>query len=206
MTKTPRSQPPPNAKLARLNLCGAGARSVWLRNATSDVILKSEVDHFRNGRAGLTFSCGFSNMWRDPNNSSRIPHPVYRGIKGIVDVIKTRAYVVVGEHNGLFVVVAYAHNHGSLVDMNDERLTNIIIQNHPEQLEQEFIFRAITPVKRKITKSPVKKTNIGVRKPFSPRGALLRAVKAGLISSQEAEARARQSQDDYELRRMGLKK
>jgi hypothetical protein len=184
-------------KLTRLNLCGAGARSVWLRNATSDVILKGEIDHFRNGMAGLTFSCGFSNMWKDPNNSSRIQHHVE-----FADVIKTRAYVVTGEYEGILTVIAYAHNHGNLVDMNDERFTATIMQNHPERLEQEFLFRAIIPAKRKITKPPIKKVNIGIRKPFNPRGALLRAMKAGLMSREEAEKRARQAQDQYELDRL----
>src|SRR5215467_1732818 len=114
MMKSPNKPPPPNMKLTYLNLCGAGARQVWLRNSDRDAILKGEVSHFQNGLAGLSFACGLANVWQDPNNRSRFSH----GIK-FADIIKTRAYIVTGEYGGILTVVAYAHSHGALIDMND---------------------------------------------------------------------------------------
>jgi len=174
----------------------------WVWFPTKDVILKGEVYHFQNGMAGLTTSCALSNMWTDPKNSTRFQHPAKIGTA----VLKSRAYVLTGEKQNLPRYAVYAHNHGNLVDMNDDKLITRIIQNHPEDLEREFEFRAVSDIKRKI-KPSVRKTNVGLRKPFYPRGAIARAVKAGLMSLQEAQKRAQESQDAYEMQRlMGMKR
>ena len=201
MAKPPPFPPPLNMKLTCLDLWGAGSIQVWMRNSDKEVYLQGKVDHFRNGIEAVTFSCGFGNMWLDPDNKPRFSHHCM-----LPHIIKTRAYIVIGiHHDRKYMVVQYAHKHGNLVDMNDNGLIAQIIKNHPEQLEQEFLFQPVIN-RRRMGNKPVKRTNVGVRKSFFPKGASLRAMKAGLISHEEAERLARQRNDEYALRRMGLKK
>jgi hypothetical protein len=187
----------PNMKLTYLTLCPGVTKQVWMRNATKDALIRGHVHHFQNGMAGITWSCGFSNVIKDPENRSRFDHPTHLGSH----VIQTRAYIIVGELNGTLVVVQYAHNYGTLVDMNDDKLIIQIIKSHPEQLEQEFLFRTPPIIKRSL-KPSIKKTNSGLRRSFFPRGATARAVKAGFMSLQEAQERLRKQQDEYEFRRL----
>jgi len=187
----------PKEKLTYLQLYPGVTKQVWMWYPTKNVILKGEVYHFENGMAGLTMSCGFANMWTDPKNSTRFMHPAKKGTV----VIKSRAFVLTGEKKGILRYAAYGHNHGALVDLNDERLTYQIIKNHPEELEKEFEFRAITTIKRS-GKPSVKRTVVGPRKAFTPRGALRRAEKAGIITHEEAVRRAKESQDSYEMQRL----
>src|SRR5215831_5564216 len=133
----------PKEKLTYLQLYPGVTKQVWMWYPTRDVILKGEIYQFRNGMAGLTMSCGLANMWTDPKNFSRIKHPAKEGTV----ITKTRAFVLTGEKRGTLRYAAYAHSHGAVVDMNDEKLTEVIIRNHPEELEKEFEFRAIAAIK-----------------------------------------------------------
>jgi hypothetical protein len=187
----------PREKLTYLQLYPGVTKQVWMWYPTKDVILKGEIYQFKDGLAGLTMACGFANMWTDPKNSTRIQHPAKKGTV----VIKSRAFVLTGEKSGILRYAAYGHSHGNLIDMNDDRLTAQMIRSHPEELEKEFEFRAISTVKRS-GKSSARKTVVGKRKPFYPRGANARAVKAGFMTPQEAQKRAQESQDAYELQRL----
>ena len=182
-------------KLTYLTIAPGVTKQVWLRNATKDVILLGKISHFLNGIAGVTWSCAFANMWLDLNNRSRVPHPVR-----VAHIIKTRAYICIGELNGILVFVQYTHNYGTKVDLNDYGTLVKIIQNRPEELEQEYVFRVPSVVKRNIGVS-IKRTNSGVRKNFFPKGATARALKAGFITQQEAEEYANKQQDEYEYKR-----
>jgi len=187
---------PQGGKLGYVTIAPGVTKQAWIIRATKPVILKGEIDHFRNGIAGLTFSCAFSKMWEDPKNSTRIPHPVRSSV-----IIKTQAFINTGEFKGTLVYVKYSHNYGTLVDMNDEKLVEMMIKNHPEELEQEFEFHVPPKVKRSFTPS-VKKASTGKRRPFFPKGAIERARKAGLISLEEAQRQARESHDAYEMQRL----
>jgi hypothetical protein len=182
-------------KLTYLTFCPGVTKQVWMRNATKDVYMRGHVDHFRNGMAGITWACAMSNMINDPENSDKFPHPIR-----MAHVIKTRAYIVVGELEGTLVVVQYAHNYGTKVDMNDYKLIAQIIKNHPEELEQEYLLRAPPKIKRNLKPTP-RRTNSGSRKIFFPRGANARAYKAGYITLQELQERSQKQQDEYEFKR-----
>ena len=189
--------PTPDMKLTYLTIAVGVTNQVWMGYAARPVILNGHIEHFKNGIAALTFSCGLANVWMDPENRSRISHPVRTA-----SVIKTRAYVLTGfTKDGIGVWIQYAHSLGNIVDMNDDGTIKKMIENHPEQLEREFEFRTITKIKRSIKSGPtVKRTNTGVRKAIFPKGAIARAFNAGLLSPAEAQERARK-QDEYEYKR-----
>jgi len=187
----------PKEKLTYLQIYPGVTKQVWMWYPTKDVILKGELYQFQNGMAGLTMACGIANMWTDPKNSTRFMHPAKEGTV----ITKTRAFVLTGEKKGILRYAAYGHKHGAMVDMNDFKLTAQIIKNHPEELEKEFEFRAISNIKRSL-KPSVRKTVVGPRKTFYPRGALLRAQNAGIISPQEARKLAQERDDAYEMQRL----
>jgi hypothetical protein len=86
----------------------------------------------------------------------------------------------------LYHAVRYEHDYAHLVDLNDTDKEKTFIKEHPEEVEREFTLRAPPPSKRNKNKRKSgdhgKPTDpIPERSQKIPRGALRRAITAGLI-------------------------
>lgn len=168
-------------------------RSKWwtvkVRDAKQDVTLNGRMEHVLKSRAGVDVGCTVSNMGADEKNSSAFPHPVH-----YVVVHKNSALVVdsLKKNGDPKTAVLYAHSYGAIVDKNDDRSIKKFALEHPDIIERSFTLRV--PRKSVAPHGPngtwanesKRKHGTGPRS-YMPRGALRRAVKAGLIGNHIAE-------------------
>ena len=76
----------------------------------------------------------------------------------------------------------YRHSYGRIVDLNDTDISKTYIAKHPELAERTFNLRP--PPKRGVyvPHAQQHRQGTGEKTAVVPRGALARAVKAGLVS------------------------
>jgi hypothetical protein len=110
--------------------------------ATKGVIINGTLEHAIEGVPGNSIGCRLSNAAIDTKNASAFPHPVY------IAAFYKRIALIVDKlaKNGTPVhAIAYEHDYGSLVDLND--LGNL----EPVYKDKRFHLRA--PQKHKLKKA-----------------------------------------------------
>lgn len=154
-------------------------------DAKKSVQIGSTLADALRGVPGCTVGCHISNT--TTRNADKFPHAVL-----LVAVTKNSMLIVDQFKNGeAFHAWRYVHRMGKLVDLNDTDKTKRVIRAMPRLAERMFTLYA--PYKNPPrTVGGNTGGNIGnVVGPKSPRvvkGALRRAVKAGLVSAPIADA------------------
>lgn len=161
--------------------------SLWwdvrVRDAKTNVEMKGSTYHALLGLSGRTIGCALSNVAFDEKNRRLFPHGCH-----LVYVVKSRVIVIDSlKRNGTPKTgVRYNHSYRRIVDANDDKTLKKMVRENPDLMERPFTLLA----PRKRSKASLQKGAPGhapgtTRKSsrvFMPRGALARAVKAGLIS------------------------
>lgn len=161
---------------------------VNVTDARKSVQIDSSLKDALMGTPGSTVGCHLSLC--ATRNKLKFPHPVI-----MVAVTKTAALLIDQLKDGQpYHAWRYVHRCGALVDLNDTDKTKRVIKKMPRLAERSLTFYAPYKNPPRADGHAAGKTagNIGnVVGPKSPRlarGALRRAVKAGLVSAPIAEA------------------
>ena len=156
--------------------------TVTISLAKEPVTITGKVIHALKGAPGVTIGCGLSNVACD--NASAFPHPVKfasftKSTCVIIDRFKRDGSPAHG--------VLYEHDYKHITDANDGRTLKRMVRADPSIMEREFILQVPRPFLPKPGRSnkPLKK-GTGHGQSFIPRGALQRAVRAGLIGENVA--------------------
>ncbi len=168
-----------NARMTKIHY-GTPEVPLWWMVKTTDakhnVTINGTLMDALTGAPGQTIGCHLSNCV--VRNQDVFPHPVYWAAFN-----KRTAQVIDKITNGSpSHAVRYQHTYGDLVDLNDTDRTRRTIQENPELVERKFTL--LVPHKSK-TKGGSRKHghDTGQHSPRVPRGALARAIKAGLVSA-----------------------
>jgi hypothetical protein len=159
--------------------------TVKVRDAKRDIKINGSLKHALKSTAGVTIGCTMSNMTADKENAAAIPHAVFLAVFTKNTAILIDSLDAKGAPRTGFL---YQHSYGELVDCNDTRQIKRMVADDPALIEREFVLRV--PRKKVISSghnSGRKENPRQVPHNFVPRGALRRAVKAGLIGKHVAE-------------------
>lgn len=159
-----------------------GERLYWtvkVRDATKFITIDGTLLDAIRGHAGTTIGCHLSNCAM--RNAAVFPHPCK-----FVAFTRSTALVVTQITRGQPVsAVKYEHSYGKWVERNDKDITKSFIKEHPEVVEREFRLRP--PRAMKLFRSPPHHAETGEtnhqKRAVVPRGALLRAQDAGLVTT-----------------------
>jgi hypothetical protein len=162
--------------------------TVKISDAKQAVVISASVMHALQAYPGVTVGCGLSMAAVDPVNASAFPHPAY-----LASFTKRTALIVDKKDKAgqPCHAVRYEHYYGHITDKNDNRTLKRLVKEDPSIMDREFVLRP--PHKRSGSgvgsgKTPPEKRGVGDHgKAFAPRGALLRAVKAGIIGEHVAD-------------------
>jgi hypothetical protein len=163
---------------------------VKLENGKVDVNVDGHVFHALRTSAGSTFGCHLANCIMSAENRRRFGHPVL-----IASVNKQTLIIITkftpNNPNYDAVGVLYHHRHGQFVDLNDTKEAKKRLKEDPDYFEREFTFLA----PRRHTSNPTgghratyAPVGEGSLRALAPRGALQRAVKAGIVAAPVARA------------------
>jgi hypothetical protein len=164
--------------------------NVKVRDATKEVLVNGTLLDAMRGTPGTTIGCHLSNSacnrrnraaWEEAHAPPRIMSfsasraiAILEWTKG---TLRGRPYDAIG--------VEYAHNLGYYTDLNDKCPSKTYLAEHPEIADLEIRLR---PPRRRTSeddkregRSPPTGRSTGERRSGAPKGALLRAQKAGLI-------------------------
>lgn len=158
--------------------------SVKVRESSKGVRLNGSIADAMAGEPGLTIGCHLSNCAQ--RNSKAFPHPAL-----MASFTKTTALIVTKIKNGVPVeAVRYYHPYGYLVDLNDTDKTKKYLKEHPELAEKSFYLRPSISYKKKGSQPTGRATGprTGAKRAYAPRGAVRRALKAGLLNEGVAGA------------------
>lgn len=147
-----------------------------MTDATKSVTINSTLEHAMSGARGVTIGCHLSNCGLA--NADAFPHPAL-----LVSFTQSRADVITKfvtgkKHN--CEAVRYKHPYGQWVDLNDKDEHKEWIRANPDKAVRPFTLSPTIPKKRQIKQNTGAK-NEGSRRSFVPKGALRRAIAAGLI-------------------------
>lgn len=144
-------------------------------DAKRDVRINGTVRDVLRGIAGHTIGCLLSNC--GTSNKSAFPHPV------LLVSVTPKNFIVVTKirKNNWADMVLYHHSYGMYVDLNDRGVAKKIVKERPAWAEKEFLLRRPSRGNGRPGSSG-QHTGGGHKKPYAPKGALGRAVKAGLIA------------------------
>lgn len=171
-------------------------RMVWIdvrcRKATEGTTINGALVHCLKARAGVDVGCAISLMGADPANADAFP------AKPLMVAVHKTVCVVITKMRGAnradgFI---YSHRLGSIVDANDEKTLKKAARENPEMMERPFQllpYQTTTPHKRRGTSGVDSNKNPKPPQTYVPRGALRRAVKAGIISREVAKQWSRRS-------------
>lgn len=155
--------------------------SMWwdvrYRDATSSVSLNGSLKHAIEGIAGKTVGCTMSNCAFD--NAKAFPHPAL-----LIVFTKSTCLVVdkLDKKGQPCHAVRYGHNYGRIVEANDKGVIKKIVKDDPSYMDRKF---TLTPPRVQRPTGPHgghAKRSERTNRTYTPRGALKRAVDAGLIS------------------------
>lgn len=156
--------------------------TVRYRDATTTVSLNGSVAHALRGLSGRTVGCTISECGID--NSQAFPHPAL-----LISVTKSTVLVVdkLDKQGQPCHAVRYGHQYGRIIEANDKGVIKKIVKDDPSFMDRQF---KLTPPRVQRPTGPhanhVKKSN-RLNATFVPRGAMKRAVDAGLMSSAVAQ-------------------
>lgn len=167
----------------------------WVAKVTDakrPVVTNGNVLHALKGCKGVTVGCGLSNVAQDAANANAFPHPVL-----LASFTKSKAIIVTEfvpadkrRRRGFdCYAVRYSHSYRNVVNKNDEGTLKAMVKADPSIMERSFTLRPprkggySSPGHSKHTKVAVRSKNTAV----VHRGALARAVKAGLVDKPVAD-------------------
>jgi len=154
---------------------------VKISNASKSLVLSAKLFHALNGHAGSTIACAISNCAME--HKTLFSHPVH-----FVAVTKTRILVVDKLKDGAPAhAVRYAHNRPDIVDIQDTK-SKRFMKKHAALLEGDVTLSPPPVAKTRAGDGRAKGPYNGRKRAFAHRGALQRAVRAGLISKPVAQA------------------
>lgn len=170
---------------------GAETQSYWtvaVTLAKKPIRINGSLLHALRGQPGKTIGCALSNMAIDEANRSAIGHPVY-----LAAVTKSTVLLVdrLKKDGSPAHAVQYRHHLGHIADRNDTGTLKKMVTEKPSLIEKPFTLwpaRESRPTGTHNEPLPSSGNDSLVkRKPFVPKGALARAVKAGRIGANVAE-------------------
>lgn len=150
--------------------------TVRVTDAKRDVTVNGNAAQALAAYQGVTIGCAVSNVVIQPDNAKTFPHPVL-----LVAVTKSSVLVVdrLNRSGQPSHAVRYHHNYGHIVDRNDRGTLKKMVAENPSIMERAFTLRV--PRKFRSGEWPDRKSGRKtVRTVY--RGALRRAIEAGLIS------------------------
>lgn len=151
---------------------------VRVKNATESVQVNGSVIDALKGARGTVIGCHLSQCAM--RNAEHFPHPCK-----LAAFTKATALIVTKIARGRPTeAVRYRHAYGRIVDLNDTGATRAIVKQHPELADRTFRLcppQTQRPYKPGSHKQEHRDGN-GKNSSTVPRGALSRAVKAGLVS------------------------
>ncbi len=159
--------------------------TVTLSHARQDVTINGAVMDALRSQQGTTIGCSLSNTATNKRNADAIPHPVFLAV-----MTKTRAYLVDKKwpDGSPKHAVEYAHSYGHITDRNDNGTLKKMVLENPAIMERAFTLRVPPSLSKVHPKRGDQGTGQGGRgQAILPRGALLRAQKAGFITKAAAE-------------------
>ncbi len=150
--------------------------TVIVHEATSVVELNGSLADAILGTPGSTIGCHLSNCAK--RNSAAFSHPCK-----LAAFTKSSCLIVTKIKNGTPVeAVRYAHSYGHLVELNDKDRGKAYIRAHPELAERVFRLRPPAKDRGLSTWKHTRRGDGAIRRTMIPRGALKRAMDAGLVS------------------------
>lgn len=159
----------------------------WLAkivDATKSVTINGTFEDAMQGEPGVTIGCHLSICAK--RNKHNFSHPVLFAaftqsrcdiVSEFVERTAKRPYDC--------IAYRYKHPYGQWVKLNDEDEQKEWIKKNPEKANRPFTLGAIRPKVRQIIENtePAEDSGTsGFRQSFVPRGALRRAIAAGLVS------------------------
>ncbi len=138
------------------------------------VRINGAVEDAVKGKPGVTIGCHLSNCAK--RNARAFPHPCL-----MASFTKSRVIVVTRIKNGVPTHgVRYVHEYSDLVELNDTDFEKEYVKKHPELVERQFTLYPPGPRKKR-GESGNHDHDDGSKKSSTPRGALARAIDAGLV-------------------------
>jgi hypothetical protein len=170
----------------------------WVQDAEKEVWMQGHALHVINGEPGLSFACALAKCSKDKENREKFPD----GCR-LASFLKSTAFIVTHKKiQGLPVAIRYHHSYGALVDLNDERVAQEKARKDPEFFERSYRLRVPLKAVHKPGRHITKNHNGPSHRAVLPRGALARAMRAGLIDPRIAESVLHgEPPDSYERRR-----
>ena len=157
---------------------GTISHLVKCRDAKTKVTINGSVEDVLKAHPGVTVGCALSNA--AVANAQAFPHPV-------ILAYFTRSTVLVvdtlNKHGHPTTAVRYAHPYNRIVDLNDKRTLKTLVKENPTIIVRQFELR---PPRVRVHGTGTHKPFMNVRtvaRAFLPRGAMSRAIKAGLMSA-----------------------
>lgn len=159
---------------------------VEVRDATRTVRVNGELSHALRAHKGVTIGCAISITAQE--NPDAFPHKV------LLASVTKRTMIVIDKLQSrkkgppIVTGVLYYHAYPELTEMNDDGTLKKLVQERPDLIARQLTF---TPPPDQ-SKSRGKHTGLNPEKkpkrPYIPRGALGRAVRAGIVKPGFAEA------------------
>jgi len=135
----------------------------------------SVLDAIRGVR-GTTIGCHLSNCAK--RNSKQFPHPFV-----MAAFTKSTAFIITKIKKGKPThAVKYDHSYGDLVELNDKEITKSFVATHPELTDRKFRLRPCRPFRGEQRHHGNTGATNHEKRAIVPRGALKRAVDAGLVT------------------------
>lgn len=151
--------------------------------AKKDIAINGNVLDALRAFPGVTVGCALSHVAK--SNANAFGHPVY-----LVSVTKSMLLAVdkLNRQGHPCHAVQYAHSYGHITDKNDSGTLKKMVKDDPQIIERSFNLRVPRDPRKPEGASAHSTANTGTNrtKAFIHRGALQRAVKAGLIGDNVA--------------------
>lgn len=162
---------------------------VDVSDAKQDVVINGSAVHALKAARGQTIGCAMSKVAAD--NRDAFPHPVI-----LIAFEKSVAYVVdrVNAEGQPCHAVKYAHSYGSLTEKNDTGALKRLAARKPEVMSRSFTLRKPQKSRKAKVSPPTGEHRVDGTAAPKPRGgvsvhrgAMRRAVKAGLVHKEAAK-------------------
>jgi len=152
-----------------------------VREATKPVTINGKLIDALSGDRGQVIGCHLSNCTQ--RNASSFPHPCL-----LASFTKTRALILTKLSGGRGTeCVRYAHSYGKHVDLNDVNSTKEYVLQNPNLAARPFTLLP-PPTQKKAwvagTHQPPHREGNGANSVLVARGAIARAVNAGILPRQ----------------------
>jgi len=167
--------------------------TVKISRARKPVLINGSVLHALKAHAGVTIGCALSLTATDPANKRNIPHPVF-----LASFTKSSALLVdrLKKDGTPMHAVWYGHSYPWIVEQNDKGTLKELVKEDPSLMEREFALRP-PRLHRPGVGGGGARTGKGTNRATATlhRGAMARAVSAGIIGKHVAEQMVRVSED-----------